>query len=47
MTWWLSMVGSPVWVPTVEDFKSMPKYKAEAHRLFMAGTTVTLLRSAL
>lgn len=44
MTWYMTTVGRPAWVPTTQDCQLMPQYKADAHRLFMSGRSHVLLR---
>ena len=45
--WWLTTVGKSVWVPSPRDFRFLPEYRAEAHRMFMSGETYWLLRGVL
>jgi len=43
MTWWMrSTSGRPLYAP--ETLCGLPQYKADAHRLFMAGRGDLLMR---
>ena len=45
MTWWATTVGRLVYQPA--SLRGLPKYKADACRLFMEGRSETLLKGGL
>lgn len=43
MTWWMrSVAARPFFEP--DSIRGLPKYKADAHRLYMAGQSLTLMK---
>ena len=44
MAWWLTTARKRAWAPAPGDFKYLPAYRAEAHRMFLSGKGYWLLR---
>lgn len=44
MTWWTTTAGGQVWQPTCDELLLLPRYKADAFRLFRAGRGDLLMR---